>query len=201
MEQAVPCEVLQGEQEPGFSPSHNLQSDFWLAICHKKVILLSQVSAVPLHLSKKAFLGKEFQKWVPAAVDICTQRSSRYSLWELAPCTHLLCSGVTSARSAQEASHSNSSSWHLTDVPGASPAATAVPSCTHTGAQIPFLHRAATPLLLHSSPVLLSPCTTVTCGAAQTPKLHSLGSSSTSSGSPSSYRKFQLLKDFVQKAA
>lgn len=78
----------------------------------------------------------------------------------LAPCPNLLCSGVTSAKPAQEASHSNSFSCHLPDVPGASPAATAVPNCTRdTGAQTPLLCRVAPPSLCLSSTVLFSHCT------------------------------------------
>lgn len=71
----------------------------------------------------------------------------------LSPCTHLLCSGVTSARSAQEASHSNSQ-LASAEVPGTSPAATAVPDCTcDTGHRSP----SSAEQLLHGSPVLLSP--------------------------------------------
>lgn len=136
----------------------------------------------------------------------------------LAPCTRLLCSGVTSAGSAQEASHSNSFSWHLTAVPGASPAATVCP------ALVPQRHSSLSSAeqLLHSSSTAALSCT----GPCPTPLLPldrawrapppplqnccipgpplstSWVHSPIDSGSSSYYyRKFQLLKDFVQKAA
>ena len=78
--------------------------------------------------------------------------------------TYLLRSGVTGAKPAQEgrwSSRSNSSSWHLTGLPGASPAATSAPSDSATalatpGAETSFLRGAVTIFLLSSSTILFS---------------------------------------------
>lgn len=81
----------------------------------------------------------------------------------------------------------NSFSWHLTDVPGASPAATAVPDCTGaTGAQT----LCSAEQLLHPSSSAALSCSATAQGpalhhcyllTAQAQKVHSLVSFSTSS--------------------